>query len=48
MSFGDRSMFGNIGKWQFVFWVAPGVIGAIANARMSRKYKNGLAAKNLI
>jgi uncharacterized membrane protein len=46
MSFGDRSMFGNIGKWQFVFWVAPGVIGAIASARMSRKYKNGLAAKS--
>jgi hypothetical protein len=45
MSFGDRSMFGNIGKWQF-FLVAPGVIGAIANARMSRKYKNGLAAKS--
>lgn len=46
MSFGGRSMFGNIGEWQFVFWVAPGVIGAIASARMSRKYKNGLAAKS--
>jgi hypothetical protein len=46
MSFGGRSMFGNIGEWQFVFWVAPGVIGAIASARMSRKYKHGLAAKS--
>jgi uncharacterized membrane protein len=46
MSFGGRSMFDNIGEWQFVFWVAPGVIGAIASARMSRKYKNGLAAKS--
>jgi hypothetical protein len=46
ISFGGRSMFGYIGEWQFVFWVAPGVIGAIASARMSRKYKNGLAAKS--
>ena len=46
ISFGGRSMFGYIGQWQFVFWVAPGVIGAIASARMSRKYKNGLAAKS--
>jgi hypothetical protein len=46
LSFGGRSMFGDIGQWQLVFWVAPGVIGAIASARMSRKYKNGLAAKS--
>lgn len=44
MAFGGRSMFGELGQWQLVFWVAPGVIGAIASARLSCKYKNGLAA----
>lgn len=44
MAFGGRSMFGELGQWQLVFWIAPGVIGAIASIRMSRKYKNGLMA----
>ena len=43
-AFGGRSMFSELGQWQLIFWVAPGVIGAIASAAMSRKYKNGLAA----
>ena len=42
MAFGGRSMFGDLGQWQLVFWIAPGVIGAIASARMSGKYKQGL------
>jgi hypothetical protein len=42
LAFGGRSMFGELGQWQIVFWIAPGVIGAMASARMSRKYKNGL------
>tara|TARA_B110000908_G_scaffold131730_1_gene155073 strand:+ start:843 stop:962 length:120 start_codon:yes stop_codon:yes gene_type:complete len=37
-------MFRELGEWQLVFLVAPGVIGAITSARMSRKYKNGLTA----
>ena len=48
LSFGGRSMFGELGQWQLVFWVAPGVIGAIASTRMSRKYKNGLLVTNHI
>ncbi|PKG93039.1 hypothetical protein [Paraglaciecola sp. MB-3u-78] len=48
LAFGGRSMFGDLGPFQLVFWVAPGVIGTIAIARMSRKYKEGLAAKKLI
>lgn len=38
-AFGGRSMFGELGQWQIVFWIAPGVIGSIAITRMSRKYK---------
>jgi hypothetical protein len=38
-------MLGDLGQWQIVFWIAPGVIGAIASARMSRKYKNDLAQR---
>jgi hypothetical protein len=45
LAFGGRSMVGDLGQWQIVFWIAPGVIGAIASARMSRKYKNGLAQR---
>jgi hypothetical protein len=37
-------MFRELGEWQLVFWVTLGVIVAIASARMSRKYKNGLTA----
>jgi hypothetical protein len=47
-AFGGRSMFGDLGQWQIVFWIAPGVIGAIASARMSRKYKNGLVLTSKI
>jgi hypothetical protein len=43
LAFGGRSIFGELGQWLIIFWVAPGVIGAIASALMSRKYKNGLA-----
>jgi hypothetical protein len=43
MAFGGRSMFGELGQWQLIFWVAPGVIGAVATACQSRRYKNGLA-----
>lgn len=48
MAFGGRSIFGSLGQWQIIFWIAPGVIGAIASARMSRKYKNGLATNSNI
>jgi hypothetical protein len=46
ISFGGRSLFVYKGELQCFFWVAPGDTGADASARMSRKYKNGLAAKS--
>lgn len=48
MAFGGRSIIGGLGQWQIIYWVAPGVIGAIAIAYLSGKYKNGLAATNKI
>ena len=48
LAFGGRSMLGDLGQWQIVFWIAPGVIGAIASTRMSRKYKNGLVVTSKI
>jgi hypothetical protein len=48
MAFGGRSMLGDLGQWQLVFWLAPGLIGAIFSIRMSRKYQHGLAASKTI
>lgn len=42
IAFGGRTIFSELGQWQLVFWIAPGVVGAIATALMSRKYKHGL------
>ena len=38
LAFGGRQLFSDIGQWQLIFWIAPGVIGSIAIARLSRKY----------
>jgi hypothetical protein len=43
LAFGGRSLFSELGQWQIIFWIAPGVVGAIASALMSRKYKDGLS-----
>lgn len=38
LTFGGRSLFSDIGSWQLVFWVLPGVIGGIAIHFYSKKY----------
>lgn len=38
LTFGARQFLAGAGYWQLVFWVAPGVIGALVIARLSRKY----------
>ncbi len=39
LAFGGRVLFANLGEWQMVFWIAPGVIGSIASYLLSKKYK---------
>jgi uncharacterized membrane protein len=48
LAFGGRNMFAGLDQWQLFFWITPGVIGAIAITRMSRKYKNGLTVMSKI
>lgn len=38
ISFGARHLLENLGSYQIVFWVAPGIIGSIAIALLSRKH----------
>jgi hypothetical protein len=37
-AFGGRQLFENLGELQLVFWIAPGVVGSIAVAALSRNY----------
>lgn len=37
-AFGGRAMFGDIGNWQLIFWVGPGVIGSFAIRYYCLKY----------
>lgn len=36
-AFGGRTLLADIGAWQFAFWIAPGILGAIAIIIQSRK-----------
>lgn len=38
LTFGGRSLFTDIGSWQLIFWVMPGIIGSIAIHFYSKKY----------
>ncbi|MCC2618043.1 hypothetical protein LJ739_17445 [Aestuariibacter halophilus] len=38
LAFGGRQLISEFGQWQTLFWVAPGIIGGIAIARLSRRY----------
>ena len=38
-AFGGRTLFSDIGAWQYAFWVLPGLIGGIAISRLSRQYR---------
>jgi len=38
-AFGARQLFNQLGhQWQLIFWIGPGVVGAICIAYLSRKY----------
>jgi hypothetical protein len=43
VAFGARRLLADLGDLQMIFWIAPGLIGGIVIARMSRKYQHGLA-----
>lgn len=36
--FGGRTLFSDLGQWQIVFWVAPGVIGGLASFIVCKRY----------
>ncbi len=40
VSFGGRTLFSDIGAWQYAFWILPGLIGGIAISRLSRQYSS--------
>ena len=42
-AFGGRTLFSDIGAWQYAFWVLPGLIGGIAISRLSRHYRTSTA-----
>ena len=42
-AFGGRTLFSDIGAWQYAFWVLPGLIGGIAISRLSRQYRTSTA-----
>ena len=41
LAFGGRVMFSDMGQYQILFWVAPGIIGGTAISLLVRKYKGG-------
>ena len=43
LTFGGRQLLSDIGQWQLLFWVAPGIIGAFAISYFSRNYVCTLA-----
>lgn len=46
LAFGGRSLFADLGNWQLVFWIAPGVIGGIAANVIARNYAKKLGLFN--
>ena len=38
IAFGGRYLFEGLGQWQLLFWVAPGVIGAVCIAQLAKRY----------
>lgn len=47
LAFGGRVIYSDLGAWQMVFWIAPGVIGGIAASVIAQKYAKqmGLAKR---
>jgi hypothetical protein len=39
LAFGGRTLFSELGQWQMVFWIAPGVIGATASYLFCKRYE---------
>lgn len=46
LAFGGRSVFADLGSWQLIFWIAPGVIGGIAANIVARNYAKKLGLFN--
>ncbi|MFC4701999.1 hypothetical protein ACFO4O_17775 [Glaciecola siphonariae] len=38
LTFGARTFFSDLGQWQLVFWIAPGVVGGLASYLVCKKY----------
>jgi hypothetical protein len=47
VAFGGRTLLADLGQWQLLFWVAPGVIGSIMSAVFCKKYKAMFETKSL-
>ncbi|AWL12866.1 hypothetical protein HMF8227_02414 [Saliniradius amylolyticus] len=41
LAFGGRQILSELGQWQLIFWVGPGLIGGLFIAYMSTKYAAG-------
>lgn len=46
IAFGGRQIFADIGQWQYLFWIAPGVIGGIAIGIYAQQYKSQMVKVN--
>jgi hypothetical protein len=44
LAFGGRVMFSEMGQYQILFWIAPGVIGGTAISLLAGKYKGNKAS----
>lgn len=44
LAFGGRVMFSEMGQYQILFWIAPGIIGGTAISLLARKYKGNKAS----
>lgn len=39
VAFGGRAILSDLGQWQLLFWIAPGVIGTVISAIFTKRYK---------
>ncbi len=47
VSFGGRHLFGELGQWQIIFWILPGVIGAFAITHYSKQLEQPRQPKKI-
>ncbi|WP_417657740.1 hypothetical protein [Pseudidiomarina aestuarii] len=45
LTFGTRRLFSEMGDWQWVFWILPGIVGATAITLLSKQYETKFKGK---